>query len=120
MQQNSLSPRDVLSDMPASAWQSPELSLSRCPIHVLAVPRLQRPTRKPLRASVFSTHSDTQALLAFHCMRVLERAGTLSFREGETTIKIEFALFGGGGQGGPERKIVQNAIFHGKRHDNKI
>ena len=26
---------------------------------------------------------------------------------------------GGGGQGG-ERKIVQNAIFRGKRHDNKI
>ena len=29
--------------------------------------------------------------------------------------------FSGGGVGrGAERKIVQNAIFHGKRHDNKI
>ena len=43
------------------------------------------------------------------------------FRESETTIKIEFALFRGGGVGrGAERKIAQNAIFHGKRHDNKI
>ena len=41
-------------------------------------------------------------------------------RESETTIKIKFALFRGGWAGGPERKIVQNAIFHGKRHDNKI
>ena len=43
------------------------------------------------------------------------------FRESGTTIKIKFALFGGGpGQGGAGRKLVQNAIFHGKRHDNKI
>ena len=42
-------------------------------------------------------------------------------RESETTIKIKFALFRGGGVGrGAGRKIVQNAIFHGKRHDNKI
>ena len=41
-------------------------------------------------------------------------------RESETTIKRKFALFRGGGQGGGERKIVQNAIFHGKRHDNNI
>ena len=40
-------------------------------------------------------------------------------RESETTIKIKFALFRGVGRGA-ERKIVQNAIFHGKRHDNKI
>ena len=43
------------------------------------------------------------------------------FRESETTIKIKFAFFRGGGWGrGAERKIVQNAIFRGKRHDNKI
>ena len=41
-------------------------------------------------------------------------------RESETTIKIKFALFRGGVGRGAERKIVQNAIFHGKRHDNKI
>ena len=29
-------------------------------------------------------------------------------------------LQGGGVGRGAERKIVQNAIFHGKRHDNKI
>ena len=36
-------------------------------------------------------------------------------RESETTIKIKFAFFrGGGGVGrGAERKIVQSAIFHG-------
>ena len=45
----------------------------------------------------------------------------LFLRESETTIIIKFALFRGGGVGrGGERKIVQNAIFHGKRHDNKI
>ena len=47
--------------------------------------------------------------------------GPKNLRESETTIKIKFAFFGGGGLGrGAERKIVQNAIFHGKRHDNRI
>ena len=41
-------------------------------------------------------------------------------RESETTIKIKFALFRGGLGRVAERKMVQNAIFHGKRHDNKI
>ena len=41
------------------------------------------------------------------------------FGESETTAKIKFAFFRGVGRGA-ERKIVQNAIFHGKRHDNKI
>ena len=31
---------------------------------------LEGPTRKPRHASVFSTHSDTQAVLAFHCIRI--------------------------------------------------
>ena len=43
-----------------------------------------------------------------------------SLRESETTIKIKFCVFQGGWAGGAERKIVQNAIFRGKRHDNKI
>ena len=43
------------------------------------------------------------------------------FRDGETTIKIKFSLFEGGGEAlGAERKIVQNAVFRRKRHDNKI
>ena len=46
--------------------------------------------------------------------------GQPQVRESETTIKIKFALFRGGGGQGAERKSVQNAIFHGKRHDNKI
>ena len=50
------------------------------------------------------------------CMRGLFFALARIFRESETTIKIEFTLFRGGGR----EKIVQNAIFHGKRHDNKI
>ena len=33
---------------------------------------------------------------------------------------MKFAFFRGGGQRGREGKIVQNAIFRGKRHDNKI
>ena len=44
-------------------------------------------------------------------------------RESETTIKIKFAFFRGWGcrvGGGAERKITQNAIFRGKRHDNTI
>ena len=43
-----------------------------------------------------------------------------TFRESETTIKIKFAFFQGGVGRGAGRKIVQNAIFRGKRHDNKI
>ena len=31
-----------------------------------------------------------------------------------------FAFEGGGGGLGAERKIFQNAVFRGKRHDNKI
>ena len=42
------------------------------------------------------------------------------YRDGETTIKIKFSVFEGGGALGAERKIVQNAVFHGKRHDNTI
>ena len=35
--------------------------------------------------------------------------------------KNKICAFQGGGVGrGPGRKIVQNAIFHGKRHDNQI
>ena len=42
-------------------------------------------------------------------------------RDGETTIKIKFSVFEGGGGGvGAERKTVQNVAFHSKRHDNKI
>ena len=50
---------------------------------------------------------------------VLRRA-LRRFRESETTIKIKFALFRGGGQGGREENCQKNAIFHGKRHDNII
>ena len=32
--------------------------------------KIKRPTRKPRHASVFSTHSDTQAVPAFHCIRM--------------------------------------------------
>ena len=34
--------------------------------------------------------------------------------------KNKICAFQGGVGGGAGRKIVQNAIFHGKRHDNKI
>ena len=54
-------------------------------------------------------------------LRAVRPATVLShIRESETTIKIKFAFFRGGVGGGAERKIVQNAIFRGKRHDNKI
>ena len=36
------------------------------------------PTRKARHASVFSTHSDTQAVPAFHCIRMFK--GTFSTR----------------------------------------
>ena len=45
---------------------------------------------------------------------------TTRLRESETTIKIKFAFFRGGVGRGAGRKTVQNAISHGKRHDNKI
>ena len=35
---------------------------------------LEGPTRKPRHASVFSTHSDTQAVPAFHCIRLCLKA----------------------------------------------
>ena len=44
-----------------------------------------------------------------------------NLRDGETTIKIQFAVLRGG-TSGAERQIVQNAVsfFCGKRHDNKM
>ena len=46
----------------------------------------------------------------------------LSFlRDGETTIKIKFSLFEGGGALGAERKVGQNAFFSWEKcHDNEI
>ena len=41
-------------------------------------------------------------------------------RDGEPTIKIKFAILRGGGALGAKRKIVQNAVFHGKSHDSQI
>ena len=38
----------------------------------------------------------------------------------QTTIKIKFVLFRGCVGRGAERKIVQNATFHGKRHNNEL
>ena len=51
-----------------------------------------------------------------------ERSLIHSHRIAETTIKMHtFIQFSGGvGQGGRDGVIVQNAIFRGKRHDNKI
>ena len=45
----------------------------------------------------------------------------LLLRDGETTIKIKFAVSsGGGGRWGQRGKSSKNACFRGKRHDNKI
>ena len=41
-------------------------------------------------------------------------------RDCETTIKIKFALLGGSGVGVGRRIVPKNAVFLGKRHDNKI
>ena len=59
----------------------------------------------------------------FHCEALRGSHANPSgngIRERETTIKIKFAFFWGGVGRGAERKIVQNAIFRGKRHDHKI
>ena len=40
------------------------------------------------------------------------------FRESETTIKIKFVFFRGGGQGGREENCPKR-YFRGKRNDNK-
>ena len=41
-------------------------------------------------------------------------------RDGETTIKIKFAVLRGWAFGGREENRPKNAVFRGKRHDNKI
>ena len=45
----------------------------------------------------------------------------LKIRDGETTTQTKFAFFGRGGGviGGREEKRPRNAVFLGKRHDNK-
>ena len=49
----------------------------------------------------------------------LTQKNSRRLRDGETTIKIKFSLFGGGGLGGREEDRP-NAVFRSKRHDNKI
>ena len=45
------------------------------------------PTRKPRHASVFSTHSDTQAVPAFHCIRMFkENSSTRAFLKRTDTL----------------------------------
>ena len=78
---------------------------------------------------VAKLHSKTAAACNCNLKMIIEgfrgqpggKSSPCLIRESETTIKIKFAFFwGGGGRQGAERKIVQNAIFRGKRHDNKI
>ena len=38
----------------------------------VVVRNLEGPTRKPRHATVFNTHSDTQAVPAFHCIRMFK------------------------------------------------
>ena len=45
-------------------------------LQVSHVGSLERPTRKPRHARVFSAHSDTQAVPAFHCIRIVTHSGT--------------------------------------------
>ena len=52
--------------------------------------------------------------------RLRGRGRHLFVRENETTIKIKICVFQGGVDRGAERKLVQNAIFRGKRHEYKI
>ena len=40
--------------------------------HIVCGGSLEEPTRKPRHASVLSTHSDTQAVPAFHCIRMFK------------------------------------------------
>ena len=57
-------------------------------------------------------------LFGFPCLFPLQ-----GIRDGETTIKIKFALLRGvlrGGHWGQRGKSFKNAVFLGKRHDNKI
>ena len=42
------------------------------------------------------------------------------FKDGETTIKIKFAILRGLGVGSREGNCPKNAVFRGKGHDNKI
>ena len=53
-------------------------------------------------------------------LRRFARIARTFFRDGETTIKIKCALFEGGGPWGQRGKSSKNAVFRGKRHDNKI
>ena len=50
----------------------------------------------------------------------IARNDAIDFQRKRDDNKNKICAFQGGWAEGPERKIVQNAIFHGKRHDNKI
>ena len=84
-------------------------------VQVLSVPALDKslfPSVRSIKRKRLS-HAHTQTPF-WRLLWILPR-----IRESETTIKIKFAFFGGGA-GGAERKIAQNSIFHGKRHDNNF
>ena len=50
---------------------------------------LEGPTRKPRHASVFSTHSDTQSVPAFHCIRMFKGTfSTCAFLKRTDTLSI--------------------------------
>ena len=53
---------------PSETWENPTKKTLRFQGN------LEGPTRKPRHASVFSTHSDTQAVPAFHCIRLCLKA----------------------------------------------
>ena len=95
--------------------------------HRLRTPFLRAPFPRLLRSQniAFRGLDSAQIALALHGVQYYVRISCGQFasrkvRNGETTIKLKFSLFEGGGALGAERKIVQNAVFRGKRHDNKI
>ena len=68
-----LAPRTSPSPPPSGKFKMSETSTNLyILLRVTEVRNLEGPTREPRHASVFSTHSDTQAVPAFHCIRMFK------------------------------------------------
>ena len=103
---------DLKTSIFVSCWASKDQALHST--------RSPQRTRSPQSGRSSASSSGSSQDWKLHASRSelkrTQKGARQRVRESETTIKIKFAFVRGGG----ERKIVQNAIFRGKRPDNKI
>ena len=103
---SSTSPDKPSAEKKLGDWTSPPLHLSG-------------PIRDSCESRIFSRGPGNSSKIQVNSEGALSEGAFWALPKSETTIKIKFAFFRGVGRGS-ERKIVQNAIFRGKRHDNNI